>query len=41
VVSVLRPGKHLPNIATEIVLELKPPSQALFVEAFEKTSQPI
>jgi glucose-6-phosphate 1-dehydrogenase len=35
----LRSGKYLPNTATEIVVELKPPPQALFADAVEKTSE--
>jgi glucose-6-phosphate 1-dehydrogenase len=35
----LRSGKCLPNTATEILVELKPPPQALFADAVEKSSQ--
>jgi len=35
----LRSGKYLPNTATEIVVELKPPPQALFADAAQPTGR--
>ncbi|MGB6691351.1 MAG: glucose-6-phosphate dehydrogenase [Terracidiphilus sp.] len=35
----LRSGKYLPNTATEILVELKQPPQALFADAAQQTSQ--
>jgi glucose-6-phosphate 1-dehydrogenase len=36
----LRSGKYLPNTATEILVELKPPPQRLFADATRATSRP-
>jgi glucose-6-phosphate 1-dehydrogenase len=35
----LRSGKYLPNTATEILVELKPPPQKLFADAVDPTSR--